>query len=71
MFISTLATQLASLQHTTCYLLRMLCFVFAFRYLMQLYNEYSVMLLLCSRCGKVILNVFKAGINAMSLLPVF
>jgi len=30
------------------------------------------MLLLCSRCGKVvILNVFKIGINAVSFLPVF
>jgi len=28
------------------------------------------MLLLCSRCGKVvILNVFKTGINAVSFLP--
>jgi len=50
----------------------MLCLVFAFRYLMQLQNEYSVMLLLCSRCGKVmILNVLKTGINAVSFLPVF
>jgi len=39
---------------------------------MQLQNEYSVMLLLCSRCGKVvILNVFKTGINADPFLPVF
>ena len=30
------------------------------------------MLLLCSRCGKVvILNVFKIGINAVSFLSVF
>jgi len=35
-------------------------------------NEYSIMLLLCSRCGKVVLsNVFKTGINAVSFLPVF
>jgi len=34
---------------------------------MQLQNEYSVMLLLCSRCGKVvILNVFVTGINTVS-----
>jgi len=33
---------------------------------MQLYNEYSVMLLLCSRCGKVvILNVFTTGTNVV------
>ena len=33
---------------------------------MQLQNEYSVMLPLCSRCGKVvILNVFKTGIIAL------
>jgi len=39
---------------------------------MQLLNEYSVMILLCSRCGKVvILNVFKTGINTASFLPVF
>jgi len=39
---------------------------------MQLWNEYSLMLVLCSRCGKVvILNVFKTGINGVSLLPVF
>jgi len=50
----------------------MLCVVFVFRYLMQLSNEYSLMLLLCSRCGKVlILNVFKTGFNAVSFLPVF
>jgi len=49
----------------------MLCLVFAFQYPMQLQNEYSVMLLLCSRCGKVILNVFETGINAVSFLPVF
>ena len=65
------ATQLAPLQ-TTCQLLRMLCRVFAFRYLMPLQKEYSVMLLLCSRCGKVvILNVFKTGINAVSSSLVF
>jgi len=30
------------------------------------------MLLLCSRCGKVVsLNVFKTGINAVSFLPIF
>jgi len=35
-------------------------------------NEYSVMLLLCSKCGKVvILNVFKTGINTVSILLVF
>jgi len=50
----------------------MLRLVFVFRYLMQLKNEYSVMVLLCSRCGKVvILNLFKTGINAVSVLPVF
>jgi len=39
---------------------------------MQLWNEYSVMILLCSRCGKVvILNVYKTDINAVSFLPVF
>jgi len=39
---------------------------------MQLQNEYSVMLLLYSRCGEVvILNVFKTGMNAVSFLPVF
>jgi len=39
---------------------------------MQLQNEYSVMLLLCTRFGKVvILNVFKIGTNAVSFLPVF
>jgi len=39
---------------------------------MQLQNEYSVMLLLCSRCEKVvILNAFKTGISAVSFLPVF
>jgi len=39
---------------------------------MQLQNDYSVMLLLCSRRGKVvILNVLKTGINAVSFLPVF
>ena len=37
-----------------------LCLVFAFRYQMQLQNEYSVMLLLCSGSGKVvILNVLR------------
>jgi len=39
---------------------------------MPLRNEYSVMLLLCSRCEKaVILNVDKTGINAVSFLRVF
>jgi len=39
---------------------------------MQLQNEYSVVLLLCCRCGKVvILNVFKTGIDTVSFLPVF
>jgi len=39
---------------------------------MQLQNEYSVVLLLRSRCGKVVIvNVFKTGINAVSVLPVF
>jgi len=34
--------------------------------------EYSVMLLLCSRCGKVlILNVFKTDFNAVSFLLAF
>jgi len=66
-----LATQLVSLQ-TTCELLPMLHRVFAFRYPMQLQNEYSVVLLLRSRCGKVVIvNVFKTGINAVSVLPVF
>jgi len=50
----------------------MLCLVFALRYLMQLQNEYSVMLLTCSRCGKVvILNVFEIGISAVPFLPAF
>ena len=49
-------------------LLHMLFLVFAFRYLMQFQNEYSVMLRLYSRCGKVmILNVFKTGINTVWL----
>jgi len=38
---------------------------------MPLHNDYSVMLRLRSRCGKVvILNVFTSGINAVSFLPV-
>ena len=48
----------------------MLCLVSAFRYLMQSWNEYSVMLRQCSRCEKVgILNVFKTGINDVSVFP--
>jgi len=51
--------------------MHLLCHVFAFRYLMQLYNEYSVTSRLCSRHGKVvILNVFKTGNNAVSFVPV-
>jgi len=47
----------------------MLCLVFAFRCLWQLQNEYSVMLLLWSSYGKVvILNVFKTGIKDMEKL---
>jgi len=50
----------------------MLCRVFAFRYLLPLQYEYAAMLLLCSRCEKVvILNVFEKGINAVLFLPVF
>ena len=50
----------------------MFCLLFAFRYLMQLSNEYLVMILLRSRWRRVvILNVPKTGINAVSFLPVF
>jgi len=57
--IHALTTQFASLR-TTRYLLRMLCLVFVFRYLMQSINDYSVVMLLCSRCGKLaILNVLR------------
>ena len=53
-------------------LLHMLCLVIVFRCLMQLQNEYSVMLLLRSRSGKVvILDVFKTDINIVSFLPAF
>jgi len=46
--------------------------VFAFSYPVRMQNEYSDMSRLCSRCGKVAkFNVFKLGINAMSIFPVF
>ena len=69
-FIFVMATQLASVQ-TTCqllYALSCLCIPVS----NAVVNEQSVMSLLFSRCGKVvILNLFKTDINVVLFFPVF